>query len=399
MKGKILSTCALVPILAVTVHASDFGSLENKKCTNCGLCQGGTVRNSAEYYNVKKNDTLGDIAKKLGITIEQIVGLNDIDNPNLIYPGQKLKVLEKEKACEIYTVRRNDTLSKIAKKYESSIKEIAELNKLEDIDMIYIGQELIVPKVVKVVKVEAPPKSYVEVSREGEVIAQKSTYNEEVVEIEEETIESGENLDVKVYNSKGEIEEKKVEISQKKVTFISFIDNNDNNILDIEDTLITDGFLEVEGKKVDISPIGVTEVPNLEIGKNYDFSLTSQENSLEVKKLDVEVNGDKVFVPIKSNFISLKGSIQLLGKSIFTKKSDIYENLLLRIRNAKGEELLFLPVDKSGNFYIDRIVQGEYYYDIEEITNSKLKVLEKDKRIAINSNDIQLKLKVKGRFF
>ena len=399
MKEKIFSACALIPILAVTIHASDFGSTENKKCTNCGLCQRGAGKTTAEYYDVKRNDTLGDIAKKLGITVEHIVGLNDIENPNLIYPGQKLKVLEKEWACEEYVVKNNDTLSKIAKKYEVEIEKLIEINKIENPDMIYVGQKLAVPKLVRVLQIETSPKSYVEVSREGEIIAQKATYNEEVVEIEEETIESGENLEVKVYNSKGEIEEKKVEVSEKKVTFISFIDTNNNDNLDLDDILITDGTIAVDGKRVNISPLGITEVEDIEIGESYNFAVTSKENNLDEKKINIKVTGEKVFVPIKTDFISLSGSIKLLGRLFFTQKSDIYENLLLRIRNQEGEELLFLPVDRNGNFYIDRIVQGEYYYDIEEITNSKLKILEKNKKLTINNSDIQLELKVKNRIF
>ena len=41
-------------------------------------------------YIVKKGDTLWNIAKKYGSTIENIVRTNGIDDENKIYPGQKL---------------------------------------------------------------------------------------------------------------------------------------------------------------------------------------------------------------------------------------------------------------------------------------------------------------------
>lgn len=44
------------------------------------------------YYTVKKGDTLSSIAKKYGTTVKQIVSWNKIKNPNLIYPGQKFRV-------------------------------------------------------------------------------------------------------------------------------------------------------------------------------------------------------------------------------------------------------------------------------------------------------------------
>src|SRR5690554_6350122 len=43
-------------------------------------------------YTVKKGDTLSHIAKRFGTTVNELVRLNNIKNPNLIYPGQKLKI-------------------------------------------------------------------------------------------------------------------------------------------------------------------------------------------------------------------------------------------------------------------------------------------------------------------
>ena len=44
------------------------------------------------YYTVKSGDTLSEIAQRFGTTVERLVELNNIKNPNLIYPGQVLKV-------------------------------------------------------------------------------------------------------------------------------------------------------------------------------------------------------------------------------------------------------------------------------------------------------------------
>ena len=46
----------------------------------------------AEYYTVVSGDNLTKIAKKYGTTVNQLVSWNNISNPNLIYPGQKLRV-------------------------------------------------------------------------------------------------------------------------------------------------------------------------------------------------------------------------------------------------------------------------------------------------------------------
>lgn len=47
---------------------------------------------NAVYYTVKKGDTLSGIAKKYNTTTEKLVELNKISNPNRIYAGQKLRV-------------------------------------------------------------------------------------------------------------------------------------------------------------------------------------------------------------------------------------------------------------------------------------------------------------------
>ena len=45
-----------------------------------------------EYYTVQKGDNLTKIAKKYGTTVDQLVKWNGIKNKNLIYAGQKLRV-------------------------------------------------------------------------------------------------------------------------------------------------------------------------------------------------------------------------------------------------------------------------------------------------------------------
>ena len=46
-----------------------------------------------EYYTVQSGDTLWGISQRYGISLNQIIALNpQIQNPDLIYPGQKVRV-------------------------------------------------------------------------------------------------------------------------------------------------------------------------------------------------------------------------------------------------------------------------------------------------------------------
>lgn len=47
---------------------------------------------SAVYHTVKKGDTLSALARKYGTTVQKIVDLNHIKNPNVIVIGQKLRI-------------------------------------------------------------------------------------------------------------------------------------------------------------------------------------------------------------------------------------------------------------------------------------------------------------------
>lgn len=111
------------------------------------------------YYVVKKGDNLSKIAEMYDTTVKQLCEWNDISNPNLIYPGQKLlvkkgtitedkepeKPVEPEKPAEEevwYTVKKGDVLSVIAKKYGTTVTALKKLNNIKNVNMIYVGQKI-----------------------------------------------------------------------------------------------------------------------------------------------------------------------------------------------------------------------------------------------------------------
>lgn len=48
----------------------------------------------AVIYMVQPRDTLWKIAKRYRTTVENILAVNEIENPDLIYPGQKLLIIK-----------------------------------------------------------------------------------------------------------------------------------------------------------------------------------------------------------------------------------------------------------------------------------------------------------------
>jgi lysozyme len=111
---------------------------------------------SAASYTVKSGDTLSGIASQYNTTVNQIVSLNQLSNPNLIYVGQVLKLKNSQTTNSssssssstaattvgTYTVKAGDTLSAIASRYSTSSSTLASLNSLSNPNLIYVGQVL-----------------------------------------------------------------------------------------------------------------------------------------------------------------------------------------------------------------------------------------------------------------
>lgn len=354
-----------------------------------------------DIYIVKKNDTLSKISKKFNVDIEDILNLNNIKNPNLIYPNMKLKIKGKDEGVErkYYTVEKNDTLYDIAQRYKVTINEIQEKNNLEDINHIYPGQVLEIPKTQRVLKVEVSPKSYLEIYYKGEIVGYKTSDEQSIIDVKGDTIQLGEKLDLKLYTDEGNIEEKTIEVSEEKITFVTFIDKNSNKELDIEDELITDGYFKVNNEEIKISSTGQNEIPNIELGKTYEILINSKEKNIVNKSFKMSIDKQEVFIPIEENLFSIKGKVIITEKALFRKDSDIYKNLLLRLKDTNGEEILLIPIDIEGNFLIDELPRGEYLYDMEEIGKNKIEKLVKNKKLIIDKNEVTINLRLKGGLF
>ena len=99
-------------------------------------------------YIVKKGDTLSGIAKKYNTTYQKLAKDNNIENPNLIYPNQKIiikqETIDNVPHETIYIVKKGDTLSGIAKKYNTTYQKLAKDNNIENPNLIYPNQKIII---------------------------------------------------------------------------------------------------------------------------------------------------------------------------------------------------------------------------------------------------------------
>ena len=101
-----------------------------------------SLKNDSIYYEVKEGDTLSSIAAKYGVSYGVLASINGINNPNLIYPGQVLLINGDNTSKLYYTVRAGDTLTSIATNHGVNYQNIASLNGIKNPDLIYPGEVL-----------------------------------------------------------------------------------------------------------------------------------------------------------------------------------------------------------------------------------------------------------------
>ena len=101
-------------------------------------------------YIVKKGDSLYSIANKYNTTVDELKRINNLTS-NILSIGQVLKLpsdkvsdIEKEENTINYTVQKGDSLYSIARKYSTTIDKIKDLNNLTT-NLLSIGQVLLIP--------------------------------------------------------------------------------------------------------------------------------------------------------------------------------------------------------------------------------------------------------------
>lgn len=100
------------------------------------------------YYTVAKGDSLWMIAKKFGLSLENLIKANpQIKDPNKIYEGDRVVIpLGEDEGRPYYVVQSGDTMWAIAKKFDVSLNDLILANpQVSDADAILPGQKILLP--------------------------------------------------------------------------------------------------------------------------------------------------------------------------------------------------------------------------------------------------------------
>ena len=132
---------------------NELKQLNNLKSNNLSINQVLKIPSNNEEFNkyitytVQKGDSLYSISKKYNTTVDKIKNINNLTN-NALSIGQFLKIpsssKEENTTVTNYIVKSGDSLYSIAKKYNTSIDKIKQLNNLNT-NLLSIGQTLKIP--------------------------------------------------------------------------------------------------------------------------------------------------------------------------------------------------------------------------------------------------------------
>lgn len=99
-----------------------------------------------KIYTIKKGDTLTSLADKFNTTVDNLMNINSyepieplIENDKIIVPNNNSELFE------VYKIKPGDTMYSIAKITNSNLDDLLNLNGLKEGEYIYPGEEILIP--------------------------------------------------------------------------------------------------------------------------------------------------------------------------------------------------------------------------------------------------------------
>jgi len=107
------------------------------------------------FYTVRRGDNLSKIAGNFGMTVAELVAMNELRSVHRIHAGQRIRVSASAPVSsaetDVYTVRSGDNLTEIAKRFGVDLSDLVAMNDLRSRNQIHPGQKLRVPSQTTVI--------------------------------------------------------------------------------------------------------------------------------------------------------------------------------------------------------------------------------------------------------
>ena len=98
-----------------------------------------------QIYTVQPGDTLYQIALRSGVSLSELVNLNQLPNPEQLVIGQAILIPVPPPEPLRYTVAAGDTLFQLAQIFGTTVTALVQANNIPDPNRIQVGTVLIIP--------------------------------------------------------------------------------------------------------------------------------------------------------------------------------------------------------------------------------------------------------------
>ena len=375
---------------------STIGSIKSK------ISVDSKVNTSQNKYVVHSGDNLYRIAQNNNTTVDKLVELNNIDNPEVIDINQEIilpdKIItsETENTNDIYTVKNGDTLSKIAKENNTTVDELVRLNNIEDKDYIESGQQIKISQ-----------ESITHSNNESNVISNNSTTN---TETNQNISSSSSSTNIKNSGSIGNnSSQSSAGVASKTVgQFVNKIGDTIGNFANNVQQLFDNFSEEISGEYKYDDQIGTIEEINLtaDVDANvekynlFDLSWVRETDEFLINLLAQKTGQSEEYISTLFNYALDNGYFLSfapvdLGNGNIQNVFTITDPYVL---NSKGKSQQYICVeektDENGNKFYSKIPNEEGFKqwvdEIKNIQNSTLNT-KKDEKNKCVGHDILLK--------
>ena len=156
MKLNLIFILLLINFPCKSAFGSDNNNQENIiPESNPGQILGSKDFNNKKFHTVKKGETLLGISRMYSLDKNFIIKINQIENDNYIFIGQKLKLTndisnnlnkQDKNIPKYHKILDGENLTDISNKYGLKINDLINLNNLENPDNIEVGANLLLIK-------------------------------------------------------------------------------------------------------------------------------------------------------------------------------------------------------------------------------------------------------------
>lgn len=344
-------------------------------------------------YSVKKGDTPAEVAKKFGVTLEELKKLNDVKGKKMVLvAGETIKVPCKEKSDKVvdtkycqYKVRsRVESLTSIATRFDLDVSELAHINRVKESAKFKRGKVVKVPcEALKVTKVAASKKDEVTTEIKG-AQREESKSMDDYCKYEVKkgdtlfSIAKSHNMTVDALlriNPSKKVDDRLVEGDILKVPCVvsmskSEISDKTNNMTKKEEIRTkTAGRVFTSAKPVNEERVLVSETFNL-YGVRYISPVKNPRVALLVNnRLDIPVEkGEKIYAVADGKVVYSTNNIAGVASLLVVRHGDIYS-----VYSGEG---IFLKV-KSG----EAVKQGDVIGEVKEKTFLRFQIRNKEKPV------------------